>query len=377
MSANLQELIDSVEEGLLIVGPEGTVKIANRAASEALRATPGKPLAADEIRVQLAAVARGYARLPLHLDIQSLTDPEEILGVRIAPSPVGGGYLITLRKLGEIQRYRTVIANLATLLDTELGHAMQSFSEALRETLRKTLHDLPEARQAAEADARQLHATGEQLIGQVTQLATFAEAFANKPVVATDRIEVGGLIKGLLQRASPLLSGRNLKLHVSWPANLELPVIYGSRDWLVEALYGYVEYLVCHCQIESDLELQVRPYGNFVSLQFHNHGLVVSKDVAARSSLPFGRALTRPAEVQGLEPHTLGLGLALCKHVIELHRGGVRLEESDDIASSLCIELPAGAPPETVNPQLGAEQARRYAEDLTRLMQRQRQLAQP
>lgn len=377
MSASLQELIDSVEEGLLIVGPEGTVKIANRAASEALRAVPGKPLAADEIRVQLAAVARGYARLPLHIDIHSLSDPDEILGVRVAPSPVGSGYLITLRKLGEIQRYRTIIANLATLLDTELGHAMQAFSDALRNTLRKTLHDLPEARQAAEADASQLRATGEHLIGQVTQLATFAETFANKPVVATDRIEVGGLVKALLQRASTLLNARNLKMHVNWPLNQELPVIYGSQDWLVEALYGYVEYLVCHCQIESDVMLQVRPHGSFVSLQFHNHGRGNTKQLAARSSLPFERGVARQAEGRDHEPHSLGLGLALCKHVIELHRGGVRLEESDEIASSLSIELPAGAPPETVNPQLGAEQARRYAEDLTRLMQRQRQLTQP
>jgi hypothetical protein len=38
----------------------------------------------------------------------------------------------------------------------------------------------------------------------------------------------------------------------------ELPVIYGSRAWLVEALYGYIEYMVKNCRLRSDLELQIR-----------------------------------------------------------------------------------------------------------------------
>ena len=51
---------------------------------------------------------------------------------------------------------------------------------------------------------------------------------------------------------------------------------------------------------------------------------------------------------------------------------GTRVDEDGDI-TAFVLELPAGAPPDSINPTLGTEQARRYAEDLTRLMRRQRQ----
>ncbi len=56
-----------------------------------------------------------------------------------------------------------------------------------------------------------------------------------------------------------------------------------------------------------------------------------------------------------------------------MHRGNLRLAVEEGDINALVLELPAGAPADMINPELGAEQARRYAEDLTRLMQRQRQ----
>ena len=155
-----------------------------------------------------------------------------------------------------------------------------------------------------------------------------------------------------------------------------MPVIYGSRDWLVEALYGYIEHMVNNCRVRSDLELQARPYGNFISIQIRNHGRGLPKQAGTRSFLPFGRSPAggdkAEAGLSGLE-----LGMALCRHVVELHRGSMRLNEEDGDITSFVLELPAGAPPESISPDLGADQVRRYAEDLTRLMQRQRQNKAP
>ena len=48
------------------------------------------------------------------------------------------------------------------------------------------------------------------------------------------------------------------------------------------------------------------------------------------------------------------------------------MRENAKKVNTFILELRAGAPPAAINPQLGAEQARRYAEDLSRLMLRQR-----
>jgi len=371
MSTNLQVLIDSIEDGLIIVGQDGVVRAANRASMAMIRVLPGKRLPSDEINNHLVSLSRGYARLPVNFTIQAGADNEESFHIRIAESPIGSGYLLNIRNAGDVHRYRTAILNLATLLKTELGESLTAFSNSAQACVWELAGDEDFVRMHRDrVEALRQH--GETLVGQMVQMATFAESFAHKPLLASDRIELLPLLQALIERARNLLDSRSLKLHLRSPGNTELPVIYGSRDWLVEALYGYIEYLVCHCNVKSDLEIAVRPLGNFVCLQIRNHGKGVTRAIEARSSMPFGQATHHRQGTPHKAPKTLGLGMALCKQVIELHRGAIRLEEEDGEVSSLLVELPAGAPPQSVNPELGAEQAKRYAEDLTRLMQRQR-----
>ncbi len=374
MSANLQILIDSIDDGLVVVGQDGIVKLANRTATTLLRALPGKRLPSEEINGQLISLLRGYARPPVTMTVQAGPDRDQSLQLKISTSPVGTGYLINIHNLGEVQRYQTAILNLATLLRTELGESLASFNVTARELLRELTSD--EGRGGDTANRlEQVRQEGENLIGKMVQMAGFAEAFAHRPLLASDRIELMPLLQALVQRAQGLLDNRRLKLHLRVPGNVDLPVIYGSHDWLVEALYGYIEYLVCHCNVTSDLEISVRPLGNFACLQIRNHGRGLTRSNESRAAMPFGQATHNHHGASHKAPRTLGLGMALCKQVIELHRGGIRLEEEEGEVSSLFVELPAGAPPQAVNPDLGAEQAKRYAEDLTRLMQRQRKAA--
>lgn len=377
MSANLQILIDSIEDGLIIVGQDGVVKLANRSAGSLVQASPGRRLPSEEINRKLLSLIRQYARPPLTFSLQTLPDDDTCLQVVIAESPVGPGYLINIRNLGEIECYKNVTLNLATLLKSELGTSLDNFSRQLRDLHRGLDESAVSAGLAFEQIAPALQ-SGETLIGQIVQMATFAETFANKPLVASDRIELLPLLEALVERSQGLLERQSLKLHLKVSASDELPVIYGSHDWLVEALHGYIEYLICHCNLNSDLDLTVHPHGAFVSLHLKNNGRIFFRAQELSASLPF-EPLSRkkPADTKTRSHHSLGLGMALCRQIIALHRGGVRLIEEDGEVSTLFIELPCGAPPVEINQDIGAEQAKRYAEDLSRLMRRQRESSQP
>lgn len=369
MSNNLQILVDSLDEGLLIVSPDGVVRLSNQAASKFFHVVPGKKLDAEEVMVQILAASRGYASLPLEFEIEAPGQggTPDRLRLKLIDSPLGGGYLVIVRNVSEEARYENVMANFANLMAVELGEPMSRFSGGLGKLLVDLVPEL-EQREALGDEMRAILREGEALIGRVTQLATFAQLFAKSPILASERLPVMDLVSALLTRVRPLLEARDIKLHIAGVAQ-ELPVIYGSREWLVEALFGYIEHMLQNCRIRSDLELQARPYGNFISLQIRNHGRGLPKHSETRSFLPFGQPAlgSSAAGSQGL-----GLGMALCKHVVELHRGSMRLNDEDGDITSFVLELPAGAPPESISPNLGAEQAKRYAEDLTRLMQRQR-----
>lgn len=369
MSANLQVLFDSIDQGLLILSPDGIVRFSNGAAAALLSSSVGKPLGIEGVQIQLAAIARGYVKLPLEFEIEAPGKAclGDRLKLKLLESPVGGGYLLVSRNVSEAERFDTIIANLANLMSVELAQPMLRFSEKLSALLVQTVPDL-DARYALSEEVRAVLGQGEEIASRVTQLASFAQVFAKSPVVAAERIQVLDLVASLIKRLRPLLDERNIKFHMNG-VNQELPVIYGSRDWLVEALYGYVEYMLKHCRVHSDLELVARPYGNFLSLQIRNHGRGLPLQAAARSHLPFSQ---QAKGAKGKPLQSLGLGMALCKQIVELHHGNLKLNEEGDDISEFVLELPAGAPGDAIVPNLDAEQARRYAEDLMRLMQRQR-----
>ena len=370
MAANLQVLVDSLDEGMLVVSEDGIVRLGNQAASRFFPVVVGQRLKVEELMVQISAAARGYIRLPFEFEIEG---PEaggerDRLRLKLMESPLGGGYLVVIRNISEQARYENIISNFANLMVVELGLPMEHFSGQLGRLLVDLVPDM-ERREALGEDMLGIVQQGETLTSRIIQLATFAQLFARSPILASERIPVLELVSALTLRARPLLEARRIKLLFAAGVR-ELPVIYGSRAWLVEALYGYIEHLVRNCRVSSDLELQIRPYGNFISLQIRNHGRAMPKHGASAAFKPFTQGLGAASGDKALA--SIGLGLALCKHVVELHRGSMKFYEEDGDITAFVLELPAGAPPENVNPEVGAEQARRYAEDLSRLMQRQR-----
>lgn len=371
MASNLQVLVDSLDEGMLIVSPDGVVRLSNQAASRFFPIAVGQRLAVEELMVQVAAAARGYIRLPFSFEIEG---PEaggerDRLHLKLMASPLGGGFLVVIRNISEQARYEHIVSNFANLIKVELGLPMSTFANHLGRLLVDLVPDM-ERREALDEDARRIVQQGELIANRVTQLAAFAQLFARSPIVASERIPVMELVAALTRRARPLLEARKIKLHFN-PGGREMPVIYGSRAWLVEALYGYIEYLIKNCRLRSDLALQIRPFGNFISLQIRNHGRAQPKHSASAAFRPFTQGLGAPGEAG--EVAGLGLGLALCKQVVELHRGSMKFTDEDGEITAFVLELPVGAPVENVNPEVGPEQARRYAEDLTRLIQRERQ----
>ena len=101
MAANLQVLVDSLDEGMLIVSPEGVVRLANQAARRFFTVVVGKRLAVEELMVQVAA-AKAQAALMAPTDIlarqhaQTITPIAEALagawasGVTAARTPHPG-----------------------------------------------------------------------------------------------------------------------------------------------------------------------------------------------------------------------------------------------------------------------------------------------
>lgn len=372
MNANMQKLFDSLRDCVVIANDEGQVKYANRVAQKMLSIHSGQPLPGDSIRLQLKAARQGYLKLPITLEVDAPGQGGEAdhLRVTILESPVGNDYVIVLHNLTEAQFYENTTRNLAELLNHEFRTPLQDLSVALD----KLLMQLPIAQDAGkdavpgmtQADRLQaisstLIEVGSRLDHHLEQLLMFGETFGHAPMRSSERLTIPDLVSRVLLKVRAYLQPRHIRVSLVGVSE-SLPIIYGSMTWLSQALAEIIRGLGEHAKDGAEILLSVKASGNFVMFQVEDRGCGIPSHLRERAFLPFYRGEQSPSG--------LGLGMALCKQIVELHGGHVRFVDAGDDMSGFIVEVPVGSTTVRSEEEVGLLQAQRYAQDLARLMQR-------
>jgi signal transduction histidine kinase len=366
----MRQLFDNLDDGVAIVSPEAILRYANKAALKVLPATLGEILPADNIRHQLQAARAGYVKLPLSVEIDApghKIDPDR-LRATLLPAPVGDDYVLLLSNITESQLYENTVGNLAEILQVELADPVERFVDAV-DALRQHLgaqgaKDLGLSQTLLDGLARD----GALIAARLPRLALLARSFSHAPMLRDERMVVGDLVSEAFARAKSTLRARRIRVGLSG-INEQLPVVYGSPSWLGQALGEYIEHLAGNTEQGSELRLSAHASGNFVTLHLASEGFGIANHLRERVFLPFNP--NRAADEADQAGEHLSLGMALCKRIVELHGGHVRLTGNNDEITEIAIELPTGGLRARDTPQAGIDQAQRYARDLATLMQRQ------
>ena len=108
---------------------------------------------------------------------------------------------------------------------------------------------------------------------------------------------------------------------------------YVGRGYLIRFFLVLVCILVSAVATASALELRVRDYGP---------GLPVSS--RGNEQVLFDKFTRGQAESS---TRGVGLGLAICKTIVEAHRGSIRAENADGGGAAFVMTLPRTPPPES------------------------------
>ncbi|MEI7612587.1 MAG: hypothetical protein WCK63_06740 [Betaproteobacteria bacterium] len=365
MNPNMQHLFNSLKDGLLIVSPdEREVLYANEAARKILPLTIGKPLSGDWINSQITGFQRGYLKPPLtyEISLSRQDQPTEQIQVTLLASPVGGDFIAVLNNITTDQMYENVIGNLAEMLDCDFRAPMQEFLGAVDQVYALLEPKAKESWALREAVAK-VSKQGVALKGRLQQIGLLASTFKEEPIRGEDRITVPALINEILALTKPLLVAHGIR--VSFSGIREgLPIIYGSKSYLVQAIAGYLRHLVEQIDSGANILFSTITKGDFILLSIANFGKSTPPGKSRHELHPLlGAATSKKCEV-------LGLTLPLCKRVVELSGGSLQFDEEYGEVNKITFELPVGAPV-TEQRELGLLQAQRYAQDLISLMQRQ------
>lgn len=371
MNRNMQSLFENLKDGLLIVsGSDARVLYANAAARSMQTFALGEPLTGDWLSRHIADIQHGYEQPPISFEIDLPTpgDAVDRIRVTLVPSPVGSDFIVLLNNLTDAAAYDNVINNLAEMLDCHFREPMQQFlgdARAIVEQLELRTASDP----ALRASVATLSQQGNALLANLQQLGLLASTFKSAPMHGDERIKLTELFDEVFSACRSLLIERHIRVSTSG-LNEQLPLIYGSHAFLVEALAGYLSHLLRRIERGVDILVSAKAKGNFVLLSLTNFGQTPPPGASHRALQPLLNAGRRANGGR-----SLGLSLPLCKRVLKLNGGSLRFDGEGNEFSKITFELPVGAP--ALDEQaLAMQQAQRYAADLLALMQRRSQ-AQP
>jgi signal transduction histidine kinase len=361
MDQSVRLLFDLLSDALLLVSSTGVVLYANPAAQEIMPTTLGKPLSSDWLRSQITAVQRGYLKTPLTFDIDLSHDAEctDQVQVTLLPSPARSNFIVVMKSVNAKRLHANELGNLSEMLHTEIRAPMQQFLGSVAEML-SLFEQYDEQNWTLRNAVANVSRRSDNLVLRLRKISLLAATSKISPMSGEERIPLSEMVGDALFSIKTLLAERGIQFSY---CGLEdrLPVVYGSRLFLTQALACYIRYLVERVSRGINILISAKLTSNSVLLSITNYGnLTPAQGVVTK--LP----ATDSNSLRLLEAPDLTL--ALCKRVIKLNGGSLHFHREVGKTKEIVIEFPIGAPL-SEHRELETQQTLRYAQDLNTLMQ--------
>jgi signal transduction histidine kinase len=290
------------------------------------------------IAVFLLGAAALYAsvRLGGHLSRQLSRPIEELIGwtvhiQRLEPLPPD----LPRRGAPEFAALRTALREMAAAIDH--GRAQEIEAErlrAFRETARRVAHEMRNpltpirlaVAQLARAPSPATQEAIDVLIaesGRLEQLAREFTEFGRLPEGPAAPVDLCELLEELVRTSVPPTMTARLTL------DRETPVLQGHYDPLRRAFSNILRNAVEACGGEGEVEIFAAPVTGGARVTIRDHGPGIPPELEGRIFDPY---------CTGKEGGT-GLGLALAKQTIELHRGTVAVERTRGGGATFVVRL--------------------------------------
>lgn len=345
MSGGSARVLDAVHDRIVILNPSGRLVYTNAAARGDFNGELSALLASSALRAGIKALPG--------------LSPDQTLSLRIAPdvSRPNDQVLVTLMRA---PNGVDAVVIVHAPVNEGTGVSGETVAELLREHIGRPLRDFLE-----HAGADRL-ATGTPLLAQLEKVADLIALFGNDAIVGDERMLPAPLLDEATQLVAPVAQKHRVRLALKG-FDAELPPVYGSHKWLLRALREVLENAIIHAR--SDMGVDAAPPLVEVSaVQSGTHLHLVCRNTGALppNIASHGR-LVAFSSAAGHASAGLGIGLPLAQRIVELHGGTLRLRTDTDGMTEVSLQLPTGAP-HRQSPQVDMEQARRYAEDLARVL---------
>lgn len=334
----LETVLQSVQEGVLVVSPDGNLEYANRTAEEMLgfelsrqRSRPVERFLPD---VDWAALADpepdGGARLST-AEIEVFRPQRRVLSLRAFPLEGGEGAVAMLRDVTreredaqaalESERMQAV-RMLAASLAHEIGNPLNALGIHLQ-LLERSVKKLPDAADRAELGDC-VRVARDEIARLDGILSEFLNALRNG-APNLERCDVLAVLEKSLQVLRADVQERAIRIEVDHPASL--PAIRADASQLQRVFFNLVKNALQAMPDGGTISIALAADDRDLSISFRDSGTGIPPAEFARLFEPFhtGRAGGH------------GIGLAIVKRIVEDHGG--RIDVTSGPGRGACFRL--------------------------------------
>ncbi len=211
---------------------------------------------------------------------------------------------------------------------------------------------LDEDDQMAKAEAKEflgmIHSTSNQMLTLVNDLLDISRIEAGKIELQRETVELRSFLAEIEKYNQMLGRRKRIQLEV----NCEVDVLAGTfdRERIRQVLNNLIGNAFKFSPPETTVTLAVRFAGD-LEFSVTDHGLGILKEELPLLFGAFRRTSTRPTG----DEQSSGLGLSICKQIVEAHGGTIGVESTHGQGSRFYFRLPAFPPPDETYPG-GTEQ---------------------
>jgi two-component system phosphate regulon sensor histidine kinase PhoR len=340
-AARTEALFDRMVEGILVVGQDGRLRLANRAAAAMFQfeaGSAGRTVLETTRHHEVAAIVARLASEPEVLNhelrIDGVTETRWLQVNALAlrtPEGEGEGAILVFHDLTRLRRLEGVrqefVANVSHELRTPL-----SLIKSATETL------IDGGRQDPQVTARFLeiiekHANRLTLL--LDDLLLLARLDSGRIDLDLRPVPLAAAAQEAIDDAALLARGRGVTLVQSVPDGL---TAQADAHRLRQALANLIDNAIKYGREGGTVEVRGRELGaGQVEISVRDDGPGIAGEALERVFERFYRADKARAREQG----GTGLGLAIVKNVVQAHGGDVRVESTPGRGTEFFIRLPA------------------------------------
>ena len=334
---NLRNIVAAIPLPVIAIGPDERIVAANAAATGLFGAgLEGRhhllTLRQPALQAAIAgALIEGTTATARHV----IPGPTQDAAHRVTVAPAGAGHaLLTFEDVTEAEQMgqmrRDFVANVSHELRTPLT-ALLGFIE----TLRGAARDDPAARDRFLSIMEREAGRMNRLIGDLLQL---SRVEAEERVRPTTRVDLQGLVASSAATLRPMAEEAGVRLEITGePGPLPVPA---DADQITQVLVNLIENAVKYGGAGGIVTLHLAreqlPRGPGIRLDVIDRGDGFDPVHIPRLTERFYRVDGHRSREKG----GTGLGLAIVKHIVQRHRGRIRIDSTPGKGSVFSVILP-------------------------------------